>query len=43
MEDIFWEVFKKSGDIEAFLAYKEFNTNKNSNEKFFKNSESNLS
>lgn len=24
MENLFWEVFKKSGDINAFMAYKEY-------------------
>lgn len=24
MENLFWDIFKKSGDINAFLAYKEY-------------------
>lgn len=31
MENIFWEVFKKSGSIDAFLAYKEFKNTKSLN------------
>lgn len=27
MEDLFWSIFKKSGDINAFLAYKEYKNN----------------
>lgn len=29
MDNLFWSVFEKSGNIDAFLAYKEF---KNTNE-----------
>lgn len=25
MIDLFWNIFKKSGNIDAFLAYKEYN------------------
>ncbi len=25
MKDFFWQIFEKSGDINAFLAYKEYN------------------
>ena len=32
MEDLFWDIFKKSGDINAFLAYKEYRDNKNKKE-----------
>ena len=31
MENLFWEVFKKSGDINAFLAYKEYKNKLNLN------------
>ncbi len=24
MQNLFWEIFKKSGNIDAFIAYKEF-------------------
>ncbi|WP_250277296.1 YqzL family protein [[Clostridium] colinum] len=27
MENLFWNIFEKSGDINAFLAYKEYKTN----------------
>ena len=27
MENLFWDIFKKSGDIDAFLAYKEYKNN----------------
>lgn len=29
MQDFFWKVFEKSGNIEAFLAYKEYNNTSN--------------
>ena len=33
MENLFWNIFKKSGDIDAFLAYKEYkNKSKNNTE-----------
>lgn len=28
MENFCWSIFEKSGDINAFIAYKEFNKNK---------------
>ena len=31
MENLFWSIFEKSGDINAFLAYKEYKNNSNSN------------
>lgn len=34
MQDFFWKVFEKSGDIEAFLAYKEYTTKDNSANNF---------
>lgn len=33
MEHLLWSIFKKSGDINAFLAYKEYNNKRNNNEK----------
>ena len=33
MEDLFWSIFEKSGDINAFLAYKEYKNNTKANEK----------
>lgn len=33
MEDLFWNIFKKSGDINAFLAYKEYSNKKYNNDK----------
>lgn len=32
MTDLFWSIFKKSGNIDAFLAYKEFDTFKQAQE-----------
>lgn len=32
MENFFWEIFEKSGSIDAFLAYKDFSKNKINNE-----------
>ncbi len=31
MENLFWSIFEKSGDINAFLAYKEYKNNKEKN------------
>ncbi|WP_317368659.1 hypothetical protein [uncultured Tyzzerella sp.] len=31
MEDLFWSIFKKSGDIDVFLAYKEYKEYKDKN------------
>lgn len=33
MEDLFWSIFEKSGDINAFLAYKEYKNNTKANDK----------
>ncbi len=34
MENLFWSIFEKSGDINAFLAYREYKNNvKNNKEK----------
>lgn len=32
MDNLFWDIFKKSGDINAFLAYKEYENNKKTTE-----------
>lgn len=31
MTDLFWNIFKKSGNVEAFMAYKEFSRLKKDN------------
>lgn len=31
MTDLFWNIFEKSGDLDAFMAYKEFSEIKNKN------------
>lgn len=44
MKDLFWNIFKTSGNIDAFLAYKEFcnenNNHNNDNIKFKENNKS---
>lgn len=33
MKDLFWSIFAKSGNIDAFLAYKEFSNTRRTKEK----------
>lgn len=37
MEHLLWSIFKKSGNINAFLAYKEYKSKTNNNEEKNKN------
>lgn len=37
MEHLFWSIFEKSGDINAFLAYKEYKNSTKNNEQQDKN------